>query len=144
MSTFKRYWKDQVCGEGLFEKDKLSQAEIGKVREIITYAQKRKLPSSKTISTLQKRIPKLQERWKAERAYWTEVKREDTQIVGQTSQELDIGKYRVILSPHACTLCVKKSNNGKKVFKDRDINKSGYGQFVPWHPNCFCIAIPVI
>lgn len=130
--------------EFMFEKAaRLSKTEIALVNESIQSMQKRGVPSFKIISAIQKQNPKLSERWKAERAYWTAVKYEDTQKVGEAGWELDFDKYRVILSPNACSTCIKKTDDGKKLFKNSDIAKSGFGHVPPFHPNCYCIMIPV-
>lgn len=126
-----------------FEKaERLSKTELIEIQRTIAKLQEKGYPSSKIITALQKANAKLSERWKAERAYFTEVKREDTQKVGEAGGYLDITKYRVILSPNACETCRGKSNNGTKIFKTADLEKAGYGHIPPFHPNCFCILIP--
>lgn len=141
---FRDYWMLEK-GEMTIEKfvdDRLSEKELMKVRDIIAIMQAKGLPSNNIIKALQNINSKLMEKWKAERAYYTEVKRQDTRIVVNASKDLDIHKYRVVLSPHACPICVAKSNNGKKIFSTAEVSK-GEGQFVPWHPNCFCVVLPV-
>lgn len=141
MSTFSNFWKTSMHG---FEKAKLTKTEIAQVREKIEQLQSKGTSSSKIITALQKLNPKLSERWKAERAFWTETKREDTGIVGEAGEYIGFEEYRVILSPHPCKLCIDKTNNGSKIFSQKDIEKTGYGQFVPWHPNCYCVAVPYV
>lgn len=139
MSLFTDFWKGQTHG---FAKAKLTQDELMAVRAKIIELQARGLPSSKIITALQKMNAKLMERWKAERAYWTESKRDDTKVVGEAVEDIGLDKYRVILSPDACKECRQKTQNGRKVFKHTDIEKSGYGHVPPFHPNCYCIIVP--
>lgn len=139
MSKFSEYWKGANYG---VEKSKLTKAEIDDIREAIGGLQKRGYPSSKIITALQKFNPKLKERWKAERVYWTESKRIDTDVVAEAGDDLGISEYKVILSPNACKTCRQKTDGGRKVFKQADIEKAGYGHQPPFHPNCYCILIP--
>lgn len=142
MNYFKEFWKANN-GNDIFEKKaSLTKSEILEVQNRISTLQSRGYNSEKIISALQKFNVKLAERWKAERAYWTEVKVDDTETVGEAGEDLGISKYKVILSPHACKTCLDKSDNGHKVFKSSDIEKSGYGHVPPFHPNCYCILIP--
>lgn len=143
MNLFKEFWKAEHGGE-LFEKaGALTKAELAQVQGKIAELQKKGLPSSKIIASLQRFNGKLSEKWRAERAYWTEVKLDDREKVGEIGDDLGIAKYKIILSPNACKLCRMKSNGGRKVFSQKDMEKTGYGNFVPWHPNCYCIAIPI-
>lgn len=136
-NNFKTFWK-------ISNDDKaLTKSELVDIQNRISYLQKRGFPSSKIITSLQNYNKKIAERWKAERAFWTEVKQKDTKMVGEIGQELDITKYKVILSPNACPICINKTDNGEKVFNNKDIEKTGWGKFVPWHPNCYCIVYPV-
>lgn len=141
--NFREYWKKQNLGLE-FEKARLNKTELQSVHNRIANLQKKGWPSSKIISAIQKMNSKLSERWKAERVYWTEVKRDDTTIVGDAGDDLGIDKYTVILSPNACKTCIKKSDNGRKIFKTSDITKGGYGHVPPFHPNCYCILVPRI
>lgn len=141
MNLFKQFWKANNDVE-YFAKAKLTKAELAAVQKKIAELQEKGLPSEKIISALQKMNEKLSERWKAERAFWTETKRDDTEVVGEASEELGIDKYTVILSPDACEECRHKTENGKKIFKTSDLEKSGYGHVPPFHPNCYCILIP--
>jgi hypothetical protein len=128
-----------------FEKaDRLSQLELNKVSRMIQTMQDDGKISSVIISKLQSSFPKLSMRWKAERAYWTEVKRMDTQMIGEAGDELDIEEYKAILSPNACPECREKTSNGAKIFGGGDIRKEGYGHVPPYHPGCFCILVPKI
>lgn len=141
MNQFKTFWN----GFASFEKgEALTKTEQAEVRAIIKQLQKAGLSSSKIIKRLQRDVPKLSEEYKASRAYWTTTKELDTHLIAEAGEDLGIDKYRVILSPNACTLCREKTQNGAKVFKQADLEKTGYGQFVPWHPNCYCVAVPTI
>lgn len=136
MSTklFKEIWND-LNGRTPFEKARLTKSEILEVQNVISKLQSKGYNSERIITALQKQNKKLSERWKAERAYWTEIKHDDTEKVGEAGHDLDITKYRVILSPHACEVCREKSLNGSKIFKNSDIEKAGYGHVPPFHPN---------
>ncbi len=103
-NLFKEFWKVQNGAE-IFEKsDALTKAEVIAVQKKIEELQARGLPSSKIISALQKFNGKLSQKWRAERAYWTGVKKEDTKLVGEAGDDLGISKYKVILSPNACRI----------------------------------------
>lgn len=133
-----------VHNETPFEKaDALSKSELSTISNIIIKLQAKGFPSSEIITHLQKSSPKLAERWKAERAYWTEVKRDDTEKVGEAGDYLGIERYKTILSPNPCPICIKKTANGTKIFKSSEVAKSGYGYVPPFHPNCYCILIPI-
>lgn len=142
-SLFQEVWKETFQGNS-FEKARLTKSELRDMQGIIARLQKRGVPSSKIITALQKANGKLSERWKAERVFWTETKRDDTDKIGEAGEELDFERYRVILSPNACPVCVRKSDNGRRVFKQQDIEKAGYGHVPPFHPNCYCIIIPTV
>ena len=142
-NTFKEFWKIQNDYEKTFSGDKaLSVNELKKVQQIIKTLQDKGLPSSKIINALQKEVSKLHEKYRAAAAYWTEVKRDDTHEIGDIGKDLGFDKYKVILSPNACKICREKTDNGKKVFTNKDIQKSGYGHVPPLHVNCYCILIP--
>jgi len=143
MNTFKEYWKVQQGHEIFEKKASLSQAEILEIQKKIAEMQKKGFNSDRIISALQRFNGKLSERYKAERAYWTEVKSKDTELIGEAGEELDISKYKVILSPNACPICREKTQQGSKVFKGADLEKAGYGHVPPFHPNCYCIMYPV-
>jgi hypothetical protein len=145
MNLFAEMWKMQMHGIEPFEKAaKLSKSELIEIQNKIAEMQKKGIPSSKIITALQKTNGKLSERWKAERAYWTTVKRADTSLIGEAGEEMDITKYRVILSPNPCKECISKTRNGSKIFKTADIEKVGWGHVPPFHPNCYCLLIPQI
>ncbi len=139
MSIFKQFWKLNDGGEIA-----LTEKEIIEVQNKIHDLQKQGYPSSKIIKNLQNYNAKLSEKWRAERAYWTEVKHQDTKLVGEIGEDLGIDKYKVILSPHACPICKSKTNGGRKIFNYNDIKKSGEGGSPPFHPNCYCIVYPVV
>lgn len=144
LNLFKEMWAIQYGSREEFSKSQaLTKHELMEVQRTIASMQKRSLPAEKIIAALQKEQNKLREKWKAERAYYTEVKRQDTNKVGEAGEELDFDKYRVILSPHACKTCREKTENGRKMFKSSDLEKSGYGHIPPFHPNCYCILLPV-
>ncbi len=143
MNIFKEFWKAQQEQPIFEKKSSLTKAEIVEIQNKIAIMQKKGFPSSKIIIALQKFNSKLSERWKAERAYWTEVKVDDTELVGEMGDELGISKYKVILSPNPCRTCIAKTRDGSRIFKNSDIEKSGYGHVPPFHPNCYCILIPI-
>src|SRR5665213_1557638 len=135
LNIFKEFWKAQNGGD-MFEKSgALTKAEIVAVQNKIAELQSKGFPSSRIIASLQKFNGKLSEKWKAERAYWTEVKVDDTQTVAGLGDDIGISKYRVVLSPNACKICREKSQEGSKIFKNSDLEKSGYGHVPPFHPN---------
>lgn len=141
MKKFKHFWEHMHLP--VFEKsDALTKSELAEVDKKINQLQARGWPSSKIIRELQKTIPKLSEEYRASAAYWTSVKTTDTKAIGDLGEELGITKYKVILGPNACKICRNKTNSGRKIFKNSDIKKSGWGHVPPFHPNCFCIIIP--
>ena len=141
MDAFKTAWLESQN----FEKgEALTKSELAEAKAMIQGYQKRGLISSKIISKLQERIPKLSEEYKASRAYWTIVKEIDTEVVAEASDNLGIDTYKVILSPHPCQICIDKTQNGGKIFKHNEVEKAGYGHAPPFHPNCYCILIPVV
>lgn len=123
--------------------DALTEKELNDVRWFIEHQRANGVISSAIIKKLQKFNHKLSHPYNAERAYWTEVKRLDTKTILEDAEELDISKFRVSLSPSACELCRQKTGNGKKEFDTSLINKEGYGHAPPYHPNCYCICIPL-
>lgn len=141
--TFRKFWGILNDVEKSFSDDKaLTKNELVAVQNIIKTLQSKGLPSSKIITALQQEVSKLHEKYRAEAAYWTETKRDDTKTVGELGEDLGITKYKVILSPNACKLCRQKTENGKKIFSNADIQKTGYGHVPPLHVNCYCILIP--
>lgn len=141
MMNFPDFWKN-LNGVVSFEKARLTKSELVEVQNTIARLQKKGLPASKIIDALQKKNSKLSERWKAERAFWTETKRDDTGVVSDIGEEVGFSEYKVILSPNACKTCREKTSGGRKIFKTADLHKSGYGHVPPFHPNCYCILIP--
>lgn len=142
INYFREFWKSNNGNEIFEKKSALTRDEIFAVQSKIAELQSKGYPSSKIISALQEFNFKLTERWRAERAYWTEVKVDDTGIVGEAGDELGISSYKAILSPNPCPICLKKTDRGSKVFKNQDLEKSGYGHVPPFHPNCYCILVP--
>ena len=144
---FKDFWKtlnEDNIGEYLIKSgDKLSREEIVKVQEIIRDMQSKGKNASTIIKYLQNFNHKLADKYKAERAFYTELKRLDTHEVRESGANLAMEEFRVLLSPHACPICVKKTNDGKKIFKSSDLKKAGYGHYPPFHPNCYCVLVPV-
>ena len=141
MNRFKQYWKSMT---EFAKSNALTKSEIDFVRSVIGEKQRRGWISSKIIKHLQESVPKLSEKYRAEQAYWTEVKHQDTKLIAEAGDDLGIDSYKVILSPDACELCRKKTDNGTKIFTSAEVNKAGYGNFVPFHPNCYCVLIPVV
>lgn len=141
---FTDFWKfNQTTEDEILMKssDKLNKSELLEIQQSIHKLQKRGYNANKIIKYLQNHNTKLAEKYKAERVFWTELKSMDTNLVIDAGKELDVHKYRVILSPHACPLCVKKTDDGKKTFTSRDFNKSGFGHYPPFHANCYCILV---
>lgn len=127
----------------LKSKNKLTEKELRDIQNTIRDMQKRGSNASSIIKYLQDHNAKLTEKYKAERAFYTELKRLDTQQVKTSGKYLDLDQYKVILSPHACEECVDKTENGRKIFKSSDLKKTGYGHYPPFHPNCYCVLIPI-
>lgn len=147
MSDFKEFWKIQNQDDESFEKSALTNWQLTKVAEIIRKLQNRGLPAYRIIKRLQtfKALKaKLNPQYRAAAAYWTQVKKDDTHLVANASKDLGVEKYRVILSPNACPICREKTEQGQKVFKSEDVEKSGFGHVPPFHPNCYCILVPKI
>lgn len=143
MNIFKEFWKANNEKDIFEKKASLTKVEIIEIQNKISELQGKGYTSEKIISALQKFNGKVAERWKAERVYWTEVKVDDTDTVTDAGEDLGISKYKVILSPNACPTCIQKTTAGSKVFKSSDLEKSGYGHVPPFHPNCYCILVPV-
>lgn len=134
-----------ISSDDLFMKseEKLTEKEIRGVQNVIRDMQKKGANASRIIKYLQDHNTKLADRYKAERAFFTELKRLDTQQVKASATYLDLDEYKVILSPHACSICRKKTQEGNRIFKSSDLRKTGYGHYPPFHPNCYCVLIPV-
>lgn len=142
--NFKSYWGlvNKTEEEILIKSsDKLSKRELIEVQHTISRMQAQGKNASSIIKYLQDHNAKLGEKYKAERAFWTEVKRLDSAEVGDAASDIDIDTFRVLLSPNACEYCRKKTHNGSKVFKSEDFKK-GEGHVPPFHPNCYCVIIP--
>lgn len=142
MKKFKNFW--QELNLPIFEKSvALTNNELDEVDKKIKQLQARGLTSSKIIKALQDFNPKLAQEYRASAAYWTAVKTDDTKAIGTLGEDLGITKYKTILGPNACKICRNKTRDGTKIFKNSDIQKSGWGHVPPFHPNCFCIMIPI-
>lgn len=155
-TTFKEWWAlrqqrnmlnaersllRQEIGKGRMEKtDKMSSEKISQARSLIALYNKKHKTASQTIKALMQKFGEDQS--SAARVYWTETKRNDTKAVQEIGKEIGFDKFKVILSPSACAVCRKKTEDGDKVFKARELNKSGYGHAPPFHPNCYCILVP--
>lgn len=137
-SNFRKYWEVVSKSKG----GDLSPRDLVKIQQTIAQLQKRKYPAQKIIKYLQDHNSKLVEKWKAERAFWTELKNLDTQKVRELSEDLGITRYKAILSPDACPICREKTRMGTKVFDNQEMTK-GAGEVPPFHPNCYCIMVPV-
>ena len=142
MASFKDYWKAQAQ-ETVEKADALTVTELAEVNEVIDTMQDKGKIAKDIIAALQQQFPKLQERYRAEMAYYTEVKRKDTEDVVATADDLGVTKYRIVLSPHCCDKCRLISKDGKRIFTDEDVKKGGYNDVPPFHPNCYCILLPV-
>lgn len=142
MKKFKKFW--QNLNQEIFEKSEaLTKIELDEVDKKIKQLQAKGWSSSKIIKALQDFNSKLSEEHRASAAYWTAVKTDDTKAIGKLGEDLGITKYKTVLGPNACKICRNKTENGRKVFKNSDIKKSGWGHVPPFHPNCFCIMIPI-
>ncbi len=139
---FKDYWVSHPFALPRFSKDdKLSKAQLEQARNIIKTYQAKGWSASKIKAQIQKELGI--DEYRAARVFDTEVKRNDVAATHEVGNQIGFTEYKTILSPNACALCRRKSDNGNKVFSDKDIHKTGYGQMVPWHPNCFCILYPI-
>lgn len=137
--NFKDFWKIQ--GGYVIEKAALTASELKSVQKTIAELQAKRLPSSKIIAHLQTINKKLAEQWKAERAYWTEVKRSESDSIKSAGDDLDVEKYRIILSPNPCPICKAFADGGRRRFTMRQLVYKGR-EAPPVHPNCFCILLP--
>lgn len=143
---FKDYWTliQKTESDILIKSStKLTKAELIGIQNTIHELQEKGYNADKIIKYLQEHNKKLSEKYKAERAFFTELKRLDTDEVKDSAEYLDLEEYEVILSPNACPICRKKTNNGNKVFNHKEISKDGFGHAPPFHPNCYCILIPI-
>lgn len=135
--TFKSFWKNFTTVEKA-----LSDKELEKVNALIDKLEDARVPSSKIIARLQREFPDLAEQYQAERAYWTESKRRETNMIREGAVDLGIKKFHVVNTPGACVECRKVSGNGDRVYTNKEIAKGGK-DLVPVHPNCYCILIPI-
>lgn len=141
--NFKDYWELEYRPEEFRKSGKtLSKKELVDIQQKIAQLQKRGYSSTKIIKYLQNHNNKLVEKWQAERAFWTELKDLDTTRVHAAAAELGITRYKAILSPDACPICVGKTRHGVKIFDNDEMTK-GAGSVPPFHPNCYCIMVPV-
>jgi hypothetical protein len=140
INEFKEMYKSLYVSDEEFVKSALSEKEIKSIREYIKALQDAKATSKTIISHLQKFNPKMRELWKAERVYYTEIKRDDTKTVKEAGEELEIKSYKAVLSPNACEHCKKALQN--KIFKTNQLTKNG-NPIIPVHPNCYCVLLPV-
>jgi hypothetical protein len=135
--TFRTFWET-------FNKtdDKLTQQQLGSVRNKIETWDKKHVKYSDKVKRLQRTTPKLQDEWKAERVIRTEDSRNEADSVKSDAEELGFTRFKCILSPNACKTCRAKTDNGNKIFTTDDLAKTYSKTGVPWHPNCSCIIIP--
>lgn len=157
-SSFKEWWglkqqraqlvaernllREEIGKSRVEKAKKLSEKELTDARGLIAYYNKRRYTATQTIKALQRKFGKLADKPDAARVYWTETKRDDTNAVHELGKEIGFTKFKVILSPSACHVCRKKTQDGDKIFKSAELQKSGYGHAPPFHPNCFCILVP--
>lgn len=140
---FKEYWKSMKMGEEeFFKSNSLTEKELKQIRLYIKTLQDKGATSKVIISHLQNFNKKIGLKWKAERVFWTETKKMNTEDIKDAGEELEIKSYRVILSPDACKVCLSKTSNGRRIYKNSDLQKAGYGHIPPFHPNCFCTLLP--
>jgi hypothetical protein len=118
----------------------LTEDELVAIQNYIYKLQDKGLPSGKIIAKLQEYNSKLTEKYRAERVFWTEVKRRESAQVAEAGDNLELEKYRVILSPHACDKCRAISKNGTRIWDSNEIADAK--DIPPFHPNCYCALIP--
>lgn len=142
--TFNEFWKNQSFELPHFEKaQKLTRDELTRAREIIRrHYGELDWPATRVINRISTALGI--DEYRAKRVFDTESKRMDTIETRRLGEEIGFSSYKVILSPNACVLCRQKTNNGNRVFSQAQVEKTGYGAFVPWHPNCFCLAVPYV
>lgn len=136
MKEFKSFWK------AVYTKETLTPGEIKNIQNIIYRSEITNQPASKTIKMLQRYNPKLRERYKAERVYWTESKKMGTESTLESSNVLDVFKFRIIPSPTCCDLCHEIAKNGNRIFVKSELFYKGQ-KIPPIHPNCLCTLVPV-
>jgi hypothetical protein len=146
MNKFKLLWKlnRPSLEEYLLKSspDKLTPKELVHLQEVIAYLQAKRKDATYIISYLQRWNDKLADRYKAKRAFETEMKRTDTDDTIMGAMSIGDDRFKCILSPSACPVCVAKTQNGTRIFTSASLLKSGYGHRPPFHPNCYCILIP--
>lgn len=157
--NFKEWWslnqerkilmaeRNEMMSKSRLEKkgDKpLSDEELGQARGLIALYNKQHKTATQTILALKQKFGKLAYGSDAARVYWTETKRDDTKATFKLGSEIGFTEYKVVLSPSACPLCVKKTNNGNRIFTTADFEKKEYGHVPPFHPYCYCIVIPFV
>jgi len=139
MNLFKAVYQEYIV-----EKSKLTDAQVRQVRSIITKMSEEGKMSSEIIAHLQNKFSKLSEKWKAERAFWTEKKRIDATDIKDKAEDLDFERFRILPNTGACPECIRFSNNGKKIFNSRaDMVYKGRPA-PPIHPGCYCLVLPVV
>lgn len=143
ISEFREMYKSlYIIDEEFYKSSALLEKEIKDIRIYIKALQDKGATSKIIIKHLQAFNPKIKELWKAERVYFTEQKLLDSKIIKDAGENLGIEKYRVVLSPSACEICRKKTNNGFKKFTNSDLSKNEYGFYPPFHSNCYCVLLP--
>ena len=140
-NIFKEFYTSLNENDSEFYKSSaLTDKEISSIRHYIKALQDKGATSKIIIKHLQGFNNKISDLWKAERVYYTEIKRADTEIIADIGDELEVKTYKAVLSPNACFAC-KKALQGK-VLKSNQIIKNG-NPIVPVHPNCYCVLLPV-
>lgn len=129
-----------AIGKARVEKKKTNEDDLTEARALIALYNKRHKTATQTIKAIADQLGK--DEVDAARIYWTETKRADTKATRELGGDLGFTKYKVILSPSACKVCRKKTDEGQRVFKTSEIKKTGYGHAPPFHPNCYCILVP--
>lgn len=144
INLFKKYWKlNNKLQNDYFIKSSnkaLTEKELKEIQQFIFELQQKGLPSSKIIAKLQEYNAKLTEKYRAERVFWTEVKRRESNQIAEAGENLELDEYRIILSPHACDKCKKISKNGNRIYTSKEIADAE--EIPPYHPNCYCILVP--
>jgi hypothetical protein len=136
---FKKYWNIIQKGE---VDEKLTKEELLDLQDIVYDLQQKHKPASAIITYLQNWNQKLADRYKAERAFVTEMKRVDTSMVMEDAKQEGVNKFKCLISPNACKICRQKTENGNRIFDSATLNKSGEGHKPPFHPNCYCVIVP--
>lgn len=143
--NFKEWFQSHPFVTPRLEKaDKMSDEEVTEARGLIAYYNKHRYTATQTIKALQRKFPTLKYQPDAARVYWTETKRDDTKATLVLGKDIGFDKYKVILSPSACKVCKQKTDQGNKIFKASELEKSGHGHAPPFHPSCYCIVVPFV